>query len=191
MSDESLLQPSPYKDVPNHTAGDAGPELLPIALTMGQVAPTVYAAEHIIINGRRSLEPWKDRYFVPLEEHNMTLAQQAQELERVNRDVTTLNELLRRQGLGQGEIDGLASEFEDLKQQLAAMAQERDEAERRAERLFRDRFTLLNVKTIDGLSASEWIMRTATAEGKAKELTEQLAAAQARIRELEGKHDAL
>lgn len=54
-----------------------------------------------------------------------------------------------------------------------------EESEQRADRLYKDRYALLECKSTDGLSSSEWLMRTATAEMRAKEL----AANNARLRE--------
>ncbi len=56
----------------------------------------------------------------------------------------------------------------ELKAQLAAQTA-------RAERLHQDRYDLLTVTSTDGLLSSEWLMRTATAERKVKDLTNRLA----------------
>jgi hypothetical protein len=48
------------------------------------------------------------------------------------------------------------------------------------ERLKKDKYELLNVKSKDGILSSEWLMRTATAEGENTTL-------KARVAELEGK----
>ena len=44
------------------------------------------------------------------------------------------------------------------------------ELEADCDRLRKDRYDLLGVKTKEGLGASEWMMRTATAESRVKEL---------------------
>ncbi len=51
-----------------------------------------------------------------------------------------------------------------LERELAAMTAERDALRADSDRLRQDRADLLNVKTKEGLGASEWMMRTATAE---------------------------
>jgi hypothetical protein len=48
------------------------------------------------------------------------------------------------------------------------MAEELLAAQARADRLHKDRYDLLSLKTKDGMSAAEWQMRTATAEGKVR-----------------------
>lgn len=77
-----------------------------------------YAAEHIIINGKDSIEPWINRYFVPEEEYQQLEAENAQ----LKAEVNQLNGLLRQAGWGQGEIDSAAHAVETiahLKEKLA------------------------------------------------------------------------
>lgn len=57
--------------------------------------------------------------------------------------------------------------IDDLKAQLA-------DEQQRADRAVKDRSEVLDVKTKEGLSCSEWLMRTATAERKVKDLEAQL-----------------
>ena len=57
------------------------------------------------------------------------------------------------------------------------MRAELAEANARADRLYQDRYDLLGVKTTEGLSASEWMMRTAAATRERDALMEELAAA--------------
>ena len=47
-------------------------------------------------------------------DQDVRLASLQAELERVRGDVNTLNQLLRDKGLGQGEIDGMAADLEEL-----------------------------------------------------------------------------
>lgn len=58
----------------------------------------------------------------------------------------------------------------DLRERIATLEAENTEMEKRCDRLYKDRYDLLGVKSTDGLSSSEWLMRTATAEGKVKVL---------------------
>ena len=57
----------------------------------------------------------------------------------------------------------------------AAAAERRSvKSEARADRLYQDRHDMLGVKTTEGLSASEWMMRTATAERERDALRDEL-----------------
>ena len=105
---------------------------------------------------------------------------------------------------GQGRTFGLRSQLATLQAQLA-------DEQQRADRAVKDRSEVLDVKTKEGLSCSEWLMRTATAECKVKGLQAQLAdrdamilqmgeqaarlakdgiAAKAQLRQVEGERDA-
>ena len=57
---------------------------------------------------------------------------------------------------------------DDLKARAEAAEASLKESEERADRLYQDRYDLLNVTSTDGLLSCEWLMRTATAERKAK-----------------------
>lgn len=62
------------------------------------------------------------------------------------------------------------SEFTNLIASHREMEQDLKEEQQRADRLFADRRDLLSVKSTDGLTSSEWIMRTAAAEAEATRL---------------------
>lgn len=83
----------------------------------------------------------------------------------------------------------LLAEIRELNIQLATVTQRAEAAEQRADRLYQDRYDLLEVTSTDGLSSCEWLMRTATAERKVKDLTAHLATmkqrAEAAEREIE------
>jgi hypothetical protein len=64
--------------------------------------------------------------------------------------------------------------YRALAQRLREVEQERDDAEKRADRLFQDRHDLLATKTTEGLSAAEWQMRTAAAERRLREVEDRL-----------------
>lgn len=68
----------------------------------------------------------------------------------------------------------IAREIIDLAEDHARLTEERDQLQRDRDRLFQDRYDLLGVKTTDGLTASEWMMRTAKAEREGRELREAL-----------------
>ncbi len=72
----------------------------------------------------------------------------------------------------------------ELKQQLAA-------SEARADRLYKDRYDLLNVKSTDGLSSSEWLMRTATAEARCTDAHEAIGHWQGEAHTLQARVTAL
>ncbi len=61
-----------------------------------------------------------------------------------------------------------------LRTQLQAQTERAEAAEARADRLYQDRYDLLEVTSTDGLSSCEWLMRTATAERKVKDLTSKM-----------------
>ena len=69
--------------------------------------------------------------------------------------------------------------------QVEALQRERDEADKRAEQCRKDRAMVLNVKTTDGLTASEWLLRTAVAEQKSKTLQSALDAEREKVKALE------
>ena len=71
---------------------------------------------------------------------------------------------------------------EDLEAQLATLQAQLADEQQRADRAVKDRSEELDVKTKGGLSCSEWLMRTAIAERKAKDL-------KAQLRQVEGERD--
>jgi hypothetical protein len=64
------------------------------------------------------------------------------------------------------------------------MRAELAEANARADRLYQDRYDLLGVKTTEGLSASEWVMRTAAATRERDALREERDALRAELERL-------
>jgi len=70
----------------------------------------------------------------------------------------------------------------DAQATVEALQRERDEADKRSEQCRKDRAMVLNVKTTDGLTASEWLMRTAVAEQKAKDLQAALDAEREKVK---------
>ena len=113
-----------------------------------------YAAEHIIENGKHYPEKWVNRYFIELAD-----AQRALDAERAD------NAMAREAYWA--TIADLRSELATLRAQLAA-------EQHRADRAVQDRRDALDVKTKEGMSCSEWLMRTATAERQVNELKAQL-----------------
>jgi multidrug efflux pump subunit AcrA (membrane-fusion protein) len=63
---------------------------------------------------------------------------------------------------------------EDLEAQLATLQAQLAAEQHRADRAVQDRRDALDVKTKEGMSCSEWLMRTATAERQVNELKAQL-----------------
>jgi len=65
---------------------------------------------------------------------------------------------------------GCSGDLEDLADAaLRELANRLEASEKRADRLFQDRYDLLTVDSTDGLLSSVWVMRTATAERRARE----------------------
>ena len=62
----------------------------------------------------------------------------------------------------------------DLRSELATLQAQLADEQQRADRAVKDRSEVLDVKTKEGLSCSEWLMRTATAERQVNELKAQL-----------------
>lgn len=75
-------------------------------------------------------------------------------------------------------------EHQSLKDQLTQRTAELEAANIRADKAVQDRADVLNVKSTDGLTSSEWIMRTATAERKVKDLQAELERVRGLVRAL-------
>ncbi len=66
------------------------------------------------------------------------------------------------------------STIADLRSELATLQAQLAAEQQRADRSVQDRRDVLDVKTKEGMSCSEWLMRTATAERQVNELKAQL-----------------
>ena len=55
-----------------------------------------YAAEHIIINGKEDIEPWKNRYFIEEPEVISKLDEQRALIEQQAKEIARLHSLLQR-----------------------------------------------------------------------------------------------
>jgi len=104
------------------------------------------------------------------------------------RAATKRAEVLERtlDGLDRPEA-AMAMEIAELRIGRDAITKRAEEAEARADRLYKDRYDLLNAKTTNtGLGAAEWQMRTARAEGQVDSLTAENATLKAEFKRLKG-----
>ena len=81
------------------------------------------------------------------------------------------------------ELTGVLAQLATLQAQLVAEQQ-------RADRAVKDRSDVLYVKTKEGLSCSEWLMRTAIAERKVKDLEAQLRQVEGELAAMKGATNA-
>ena len=58
----------------------------------------------------------------------------------------------------------MIAEIADLREKLRVAEAAREEAERLADRRWKERADVLHVKTVEGLTCSEWLLRTGVAE---------------------------
>lgn len=82
-------------------------------------------------------------------------------------------------------------DFQDAIAHIRSLEKEIEEARKSYERVQKDRAALLDIKSTDGLSSSEWVMRTAKAEAEVKLERARAEVENARLREVLEKIDAL
>ena len=100
-------------------------------------------------------------------------------------------DLARRAAEWEQMADDLGAANVEASARIAALEAELARSEARADRLYRDRYALLNLKTTEGMSAAEWQMRTADAEQKRKDGEARIAALESGLREMADRLRAL
>ena len=121
-----------------------------------------YAAEHIIENGKHYPEKWVNRYFIEVADAQRALDAEREKVKRLSTCGTDHS------------TPWWQVKCEDLEAQLATLQAQLAAEQHRADRAVQDRRDALDVKTKEGMSCSEWLMRTATAERQVNELKAQL-----------------
>ena len=100
-------------------------------------------------------------------------------------------DLARRAAEWEQMADDLGAANVMASARIAVLEAELARSEARADRLYRDRYALLNLKTTEGMSAAEWQMRTADAEQKRKDGEARIAALESGLREMADRLRAL